>query len=142
MCRGIHACALLTPMPCDSISPFDVNCFAQVGTKMEAQIFLGPTYYQRLKHMVNDKIHSRARGPLQILTRQVCESVCVRARACACQLWFCQWEPRGQHGCFNPMVDINLHSLSLSLSATVCSNVAAGRGSVARRWSSLRRNGA
>ncbi|KAH8029722.1 hypothetical protein HPB51_003557 [Rhipicephalus microplus] len=33
------------------------------GRKVNAQIFLGPTYYQRLKHMVDDKIHSRARGP-------------------------------------------------------------------------------
>jgi DNA-directed RNA polymerase beta subunit len=43
------------------------------GRKMNAQIFLGPTYYQRLKHMVDDKIHSRARGPLQILVRQPSE---------------------------------------------------------------------
>jgi DNA-directed RNA polymerase beta subunit len=33
------------------------------GRKMEVMIFLGPTYYQRLKHMVEDKVHSRGRGP-------------------------------------------------------------------------------
>ncbi|XP_060066660.1 DNA-directed RNA polymerase II subunit RPB2 [Ylistrum balloti] len=43
------------------------------GRKLNAQVFLGPTYYQRLKHMVDDKIHSRARGPLQILNRQPME---------------------------------------------------------------------
>ncbi|POW07344.1 hypothetical protein PSHT_09992 [Puccinia striiformis] len=43
------------------------------GKKLRAQCYLGPTYYQRLKHMVNDKINSRARGPVQILTRQPVE---------------------------------------------------------------------
>ena len=43
------------------------------GKKLAAQVFLGPTYYQRLRHMVDDKIHARARGPLQILTRQPVE---------------------------------------------------------------------
>eukprot|EP00041_Stephanoeca_diplocostata_P005102 m.56360 g.56360 ORF g.56360 m.56360 type:complete len:1192 (-) comp15578_c1_seq5:179-3754(-) len=43
------------------------------GRKLNAQVFFGPTYYQRLKHMVGDKIHSRARGPLQILVKQPVE---------------------------------------------------------------------
>lgn len=45
----------------------------QTGEMMEAEIFMGPTFYQRLKHMVIDKTHSRARGPIVSLTRQPCE---------------------------------------------------------------------
>jgi len=43
------------------------------GKKIEAQIFIGPTYQIRLKHMVLDKVHGRARGPRQALTRQPLE---------------------------------------------------------------------
>jgi len=43
------------------------------GRKLNTQVFIGPTYYQRLKHMVEDKIHSRARGPVQGINRQPME---------------------------------------------------------------------
>ncbi|KAJ4475125.1 hypothetical protein C8R41DRAFT_897357 [Lentinula lateritia] len=51
----------------------EVMFHGHTGRKLQAQVYLGPTYYQRLKHMVDDKIHSHARGPVQILTRQPVE---------------------------------------------------------------------
>jgi len=43
------------------------------GRQLTARVFIGPTYYQRLKHMVDDKIHSRARGPVTQMTKQPVE---------------------------------------------------------------------
>ena len=40
------------------------------GEQMYAEIFMGPTYYMRLKHMVKDKINYRSKGPRTLLTRQ------------------------------------------------------------------------
>jgi len=43
------------------------------GEQLETSIFIGPVFYQRLKHMVNDKQHSRSIGPMVNLTRQPAE---------------------------------------------------------------------
>lgn len=43
------------------------------GEEFEAQIFVGNMYYQKLKHMVANKLHARASGRIQLLTRQPIE---------------------------------------------------------------------
>jgi DNA-directed RNA polymerase II subunit RPB2 len=43
------------------------------GEQIQTNIFMGPTFYQRLKHMVVDKIHSRSSGPVMLMTRQPAE---------------------------------------------------------------------
>jgi DNA-directed RNA polymerase beta subunit len=45
----------------------------KTGKKMKAKIYVGSMYYLRLKHMVSNKMHSRATGPVQLLTRQPTE---------------------------------------------------------------------
>jgi DNA-directed RNA polymerase II subunit RPB2 len=46
---------------------------ALTGEQLTMKIFIGPAFYQRLKHMVNDKQHSRSIGPMVNLTRQPAE---------------------------------------------------------------------
>ena len=43
------------------------------GEQLDTEIFIGPAFYQRLKHMVADKYHSRSIGPMVVLTRQPAE---------------------------------------------------------------------
>jgi len=48
----------------------DILYNGMTGEQLEAEIFFGPTYYMRLKHMVKDKINYRTQGPRTALTRQ------------------------------------------------------------------------
>jgi DNA-directed RNA polymerase II subunit RPB2 len=51
----------------------DILYNGMTGEQIETEIFIGPTYYMRLKHMVKDKVNYREKGPRTAMTRQPVE---------------------------------------------------------------------
>jgi DNA-directed RNA polymerase II subunit RPB2 len=86
------------------------------GQMMQTAIFIGPTYYQRLKHMVEDKIHSRASGPVVMLTRQPAEG---RLREGGLRYGEMEREAMIAHGaaCFNKE---RMHDVSDAYVTQIC----------------------
>ncbi|CCV01841.1 DNA-directed RNA polymerase II subunit RPB2 [Invertebrate iridescent virus 22] len=62
-------CEELTNHGFDSTGSETMYC-GFTGKKIENKIFIGPTYYHRLKHMVKDKMHARSHGQVTTLHRQ------------------------------------------------------------------------
>ena len=75
-----HRSKLLAEKIGDVLHSFGYNRYGNerlyngmTGELMDAEVFIGPCHYMALKHMVIDKVHARATGPRQIMTRQPVE---------------------------------------------------------------------
>ena len=94
----------------------DILYSGATGEPLDAYIFSGPVFYQKLKHMVLDKAHARARGPRQVLTRQPTEG---RSRDGGLRLGEMERDCLIAYGAANLIMERLMHS-SDAFSAAVC----------------------
>lgn len=94
----------------------DVLYSGTSGEPIDAYIFSGPVFYQKLKHMVLDKAHARARGPRAVLTRQPTEG---RSRDGGLRLGEMERDCLIAYGASSLIMERLMHS-SDAFSASVC----------------------
>ncbi|KAL3907879.1 MAG: hypothetical protein SGILL_008694, partial [Bacillariaceae sp.] len=94
----------------------DVFYSGASGEPLDAYVFSGPVFYQKLKHMVLDKAHARARGPRAVLTRQPTEG---RSRDGGLRLGEMERDCLIAYGASNLIMERLMHS-SDAFSANVC----------------------
>jgi DNA-directed RNA polymerase II subunit RPB2 len=88
----------------------------ETGEQLQCSIFIGPVFYQRLKHMVNDKVHSRASGPRVTLTRQPQEG---RSKDGGLRFGEMERDCMGAHGTARFMKD-RMYDVSDKFSMYIC----------------------